>query len=95
MSSSPSVAANPSNDARKGLGFYHCRKLKRLLIWPTERELAGNFSIGRSRRQWNSAGDFIFFARYGEIVSNRREDHEIRMLALRLIQNCMLYINTE
>jgi TnpA family transposase len=38
--------------------------------------------------------DFIFFARRGEMVSNRREDHEISMLALHLLQNCMVYINT-
>jgi TnpA family transposase len=44
--------------------------------------------------QWNGATDFVFFARRGEIVSNRREDHEISMLALHLIQNCMVYINT-
>jgi TnpA family transposase len=37
--------------------------------------------------QWNSANDFIFFARRGEMVSNRREDHEISMLALHLLQN--------
>jgi TnpA family transposase len=34
---------------------------------------------------WNSANDFIFFARRGEMVSNRREDHEISMLALHLL----------
>ena len=44
--------------------------------------------------QWNSANDFIFFARRGEMASNRREDHEISMLALHLLQNCMVYINT-
>jgi TnpA family transposase len=44
--------------------------------------------------QWNSANDFIFFARRGEMVSNRREDHEISMLALHLLQNYMVYINT-
>src|SRR6476660_818993 len=37
---------------------------------------------------------FVFFARRGEMASNRREDHEISMLALHLIQNCMVYINT-
>ena len=36
----------------------------------------------------------MFFARRGELSSNRREDHEISMLALHLIQNCMIYINT-
>ena len=44
--------------------------------------------------QWNSANDFIFFARRGEMASNRREDHEISMLALHLLQNCMVYVNT-
>jgi TnpA family transposase len=44
--------------------------------------------------QWNSANDFIFFARRGEMTSSRREDHEISMLALHLLQNCMVYINT-
>lgn len=36
----------------------------------------------------------MFFARRGEMASNRREDHEISMVALHLIQNCMVYINT-
>lgn len=44
--------------------------------------------------QWNSATDFVFFARKGELSSNRREDHEVSMLSLHLIQNCMVYINT-
>ena len=44
--------------------------------------------------QWNGATDFVFFARRGEMASNRREDHEISMLSLHLIQNCMVYINT-
>ena len=44
--------------------------------------------------QWNGATDFVFFARRGEMASNRREDHEISMLSLHLIQNCRVYINT-
>jgi TnpA family transposase len=44
--------------------------------------------------QWNGATDFVFFARRGELTSNRREDHEISMLALHLLQNCMVYVNT-
>lgn len=36
----------------------------------------------------------MFFARRGEMASNRREDHEVSMLALHLIQNCMVYVNT-
>jgi len=44
--------------------------------------------------QWNGATDFVFFACKGELSSNRREDHEVSMLALHLIQNCMVYVNT-
>lgn len=44
--------------------------------------------------QWNGANDFVFFARRGELVSNRSDDHEVSMLALHLLQNCMVYINT-
>lgn len=40
------------------------------------------------------ATDFVFFARRGDMASNPREDHEISMLALHLIQNCMVYVNT-
>ena len=36
----------------------------------------------------------LFLARSGEMASNRHEDHEISMLALHLIQNCMVYVNT-
>ena len=43
---------------------------------------------------WNSANDFIFFARRGEVSSNKREDQELRMLSLHLLQNCMVYVNT-
>jgi TnpA family transposase len=43
---------------------------------------------------WNGATDFVFFARRGELASNRREDHEVSMLALHLLQNGLIYINT-
>ena len=43
---------------------------------------------------WNGANDFILFGRGGEIGSNRLEDQEVSMLALHLLQNCMVYVNT-
>lgn len=43
---------------------------------------------------WNSANSFIFYGRHGEIASNRREDQEIAMLALHLLQISLVYINT-
>ena len=44
--------------------------------------------------QWNGANDFVFCARRGEMTSNHREDREISMLSLHLLQNCMVYVNT-
>lgn len=44
---------------------------------------------------WNSATNFVHFGRAGEISSNRREDQEIAVQALHLVQNCMVYINTQ
>lgn len=43
---------------------------------------------------WNSANGFIFFGKGGEIASNRMEDQEMAVLALHLLQNCLVYVNT-
>lgn len=43
---------------------------------------------------WNSANDFILFGKSSEIASNRRGDQEKTMLALHLLQNSLVYINT-
>jgi TnpA family transposase len=43
---------------------------------------------------WNSANGFIFFGRGGEVATNRFEDQEISVLALHLLQNCLVYVNT-
>ena len=43
---------------------------------------------------WNSANDFILFGKGGDLASNRREDLEISMLALHLLQISLVYINT-
>ncbi len=43
---------------------------------------------------WHSANDFIRFGKGGAIATNRREDQEFAMLALHLLQNAMVYINT-
>jgi Tn3 transposase DDE domain len=45
-------------------------------------------------KHWNGANDFVFFARRGELAGNRTEDHELSMLSLHFLQNCMVYINT-
>lgn len=43
---------------------------------------------------WNGAHSFIFFGKGGEVAANRLEDQELSILALHLLQNCMVYINT-
>jgi TnpA family transposase len=43
---------------------------------------------------WNSANDFIFFGKGGEMASNRADDQEISMLSLHLIQLSLVYVNT-
>jgi TnpA family transposase len=43
---------------------------------------------------WNSANAFIFYGRAGEFATNEREDAEVAMLCLHLLQLCLVYINT-
>ena len=43
---------------------------------------------------WNSANSFIFYGKGGEIAANRLEDQEVAVLALHLLQVCLVYINT-
>jgi TnpA family transposase len=43
---------------------------------------------------WNSANDFILYGKGGEFASNRVADQEVLMLALHLLQVCLVYINT-
>ena len=42
----------------------------------------------------NSANNFILYGKGGELATNRREDQEITMLSLHLLQLCLVYINT-
>ncbi|WP_157698261.1 Tn3 family transposase [Legionella clemsonensis] len=43
---------------------------------------------------WNGANDFVFYGKSSEITSNYRDEQEISMLSLHLLQNCISYINT-
>lgn len=43
---------------------------------------------------WNSANNFIFFGKGGELATNRLEDQEVSTLALHLLQSSLVYINT-
>lgn len=78
---------------------------KLLILEPVGRDLAALAEKDEALRReiheglnvierWNGANDFVFFAKRGELASNRSEDHELSMLCLHLLQNCMVYINT-
>ena len=43
---------------------------------------------------WNSANDKIFYGRDGVLTGADREHAEVSMLALHLLQSCLVYINT-
>lgn len=43
---------------------------------------------------WNSANDFIWYGKGGEIATNNKEDQETAILSLHLLQISMIYINT-
>ena len=43
---------------------------------------------------WNSANNFIFFGKGGEVAANQLEDQEVSVLALHLLQMCLVYVNT-
>ena len=43
---------------------------------------------------WNGANDFIFFGKSGEVATNQTDEQELSVLALRLVQQCLVYINT-
>ncbi|MGE5713733.1 MAG: Tn3 family transposase [Betaproteobacteria bacterium] len=68
--------------------IFLCRYLHQLEL---RREIHEGLNV---IEHWNSANDFVFFARRGEMASNRYEHHQQAMLALHLLQNSMIYINT-
>ena len=43
---------------------------------------------------YHGVNDYIFFGKSGELSSNRREEHEISMICLQILQSCLGYVNT-
>ena len=44
--------------------------------------------------RWNEANDFLCYGRQGIWATNSREQQEVTTLALQLLQNCLMLINT-
>jgi len=43
---------------------------------------------------WNRVNDVIFFGRSGEFATNRRDQQQLGMLALHILQAALVYVNT-
>jgi TnpA family transposase len=43
---------------------------------------------------WNSANDFIWYGKGGEIATNNKEEQEIAVLALHLLQICLVRVSS-
>ncbi len=44
--------------------------------------------------QWNSTNGFILYGRGGEVATNQREEQELTLLALHLLQMSLVFVNT-
>jgi len=43
---------------------------------------------------WNAANLFLFYGKSGEVATNRKDEQEVALLALHLLQVSLVYINT-
>lgn len=68
--------------------IFICRYLRSKTL---RREIQESLNVVEN---WNSATKFVHFGRGGEISSNKKEDQEMAVQALHLVQNCMVYVNT-
>jgi len=68
--------------------IFLCRYLHNLEL---RREINAGLNVIEN---WNSANSFIFYGRNGEVSTNRRDNQDVAMLALHLLQNCLVYVNT-
>jgi len=59
---------------------------------PAPRTPPGDSRGAQCRRELEQRDDFILLAKAGILATNRREDQELAMLALHLLQNALVYI---
>jgi TnpA family transposase len=84
-----SDTASPYAELGKAMKtIFLCRYLHSLEL---RREINEGLNVVEN---WNSANNFILYGKGGEFATNRREDQEITMLSLHLLQLCLVYINT-
>jgi TnpA family transposase len=47
-----------------------------------------------SLESWNRANAIIFYGKSGDLATNRRDEQEMSVLCLRILQAAMVYVNT-
>ena len=55
------------------------------------REIHGGLQVVEN---WNSANEVVFYGKDGKLTGADQEHVEVSMLALHLLQSCLVYINT-
>src|SRR5260221_1941660 len=56
-----------------------------------QREIVEGLNVVES---WNRANAVIFFGKGGDIATNRRDEQELSVLCLRVLQAALVYVNT-
>ncbi len=56
-----------------------------------QREINEGLNVVES---WNRANSIIFYGKSGDLASNRRDEQELSVLCLRVLQSALVYINT-
>ncbi len=82
--------------------YKSARRVERTPCHATLEQAEASFAHSLAQQALFRGGAFLRIAslvvgdaiRSGEMPSNRREDHEVSMLALHLLQKYMVYINT-
>ncbi|MGH9455123.1 MAG: Tn3 family transposase [Terriglobia bacterium] len=57
----------------------------------TQYEVNGGLQVVEN---WNATNEFISYGQRGELTTNSREEQELTVLSLQLLQNCLMLINT-
>ncbi|MGH3610383.1 MAG: transposase, partial [Pseudonocardiaceae bacterium] len=66
-----------------------------LARWLRDRDLQRETNSGLNVvENYNGVGDYIHFGKRGELASNRREEQELSMLCLQILQSSLGFINT-
>lgn len=66
-----------------------------LARWLRDRDLQRETTAGLNVvENYNGVGSYIHFGKSGELASNRREEQELSMLCLQILQSALGYVNT-